>query len=446
MDCSEQLYAFFEVKRKTNDSIANAIAERTPRPPSTDAPLAVQNKVKPSTSPSHIFLTALTSMTSGCRKLQLETDRVVQSALTTMDEVLFGSTEDLESQLNEAISSGVSLATTVTEFLKSVDAALKVESEVVAKLRDRRQLMQRDHDALESSRRPRSVLGSIQRMTQQTEQWLLRRDVNNKGVTTTLPDTTSCIDVLAHCRAAGEVLQAMIVDAKLRLALCEEELELFKKDMFLLGRGGVLSIECDDISLDEHIMTTSSVASKTKSTVAATLTNVTHTLAATGLLKSAGSGATTIRQAVNSLRSRGAAGSVPQHPQTHQNNHNASVNGKHRILRITEEESRDFQQEAVLLEQQLTESSAKAAKEVETSIRELSHLTNLLNEQALIQAEQLSIVAKNTEDTLTNVTKASSELQKPARQSSWVLNPTRQLIVVLWICMLMILAAHIMIR
>ncbi|CUG91671.1 GPI-anchored surface protein, putative [Bodo saltans] len=470
MNRTGDLQTLFEAKREKSSATStttSSVASSADAKPSSSSPSAkVQTSAKRAVpSPSQIFLTALASMSSGCRKLQSETDRVIQSTFTTMDEVLIGSTDDLGSQIKEVIHTGVSLATTVGEFLTSVDAAIAVEKEIARKLEERRK--EQEATTQLSQQKSASVFGSVQRMAQQTEQWLLRREKPKGGEDAAAAPTSSCLDVLAHCRVGGEVLQAMIVDDKLRLALCEEELELFKKDMFLLGRGGVVSVDPpEDLahptaspsptatrggttnnvasSLSSAAATT---ASKTRSTVTATLTNVSNSLGAAGLLKSAGSGASSIRQAVSSLRSSGGERSSQSGNIDGSSRHRHGQNGgRRRVLHITEEESRELKQESVLLEQQLTESSVKAAKEVEASIRELSHLTNLLNEQALIQSEQLSLVAKNTEETLTNVSKASNELQKPARQSSWMLNPTRQLIAVLWICIMTILVAHFLIR
>lgn len=405
---------------------------------------APRSDTSSSPSPSLSFLKALASMSVGCDQLQRETDRVVRSALTTMDEVLLGSTTDLESQIRETIASGVSLGATVAEFLASVDAALTVEREVVMTLRDRRQAeeIEDDDNAMHVGGRSSSFIGSVQRVARRAEEWVFK-SASRTSLQKRNRAMSSCLDALEHCRVGGEILQAVVVEEKLRLALCEEELELFKKDLFVLGRGGVLSGVDDavrhfagpggntDISGgDEAEQRPSHSVMLLGAKVGAAVSN-----------RSGHSAAKSLRQAVHSLRRGG--GSVGEEERLQQP---SKLPHRPRTIRISEDESRELRNEAVLLEQQLTETSTKAAKEVESSIRELSHLTNLLNEQALIQSEQLSLVAKNTEDTLSNVSKASRELQKPSTQSSFLLNPTRQLIALLWICMAFVLLAHYMVR
>lgn len=93
----------------------------------------------------------------------------------------------------------------------------------------------------------------------------------------------------------------------------------------------------------------------------------------------------------------------------------------------------------------LQESSAVAAKEVEASVRELSHLTSLLSENAVLQAEQLASVAKNADEAHRNIDKVREELKKPGKSSLW-LNPTRQMILLLWVSSLLLLIAHFVVR
>lgn len=103
-----------------------------------------------------------------------------------------------------------------------------------------------------------------------------------------------------------------------------------------------------------------------------------------------------------------------------------------------EEETRLQEQSQALLQLQ-HEATAQDAKAVEASIRELSQLTSLMNEQVVQQTEQFSILVRNTETAHTNVQKAVGEVKKPLH-AFW--NPTRQLIALLWACMALVLAVN----
>ncbi|CAJ1036850.1 hypothetical protein, conserved [Leishmania lindenbergi] len=101
-----------------------------------------------------------------------------------------------------------------------------------------------------------------------------------------------------------------------------------------------------------------------------------------------------------------------------------------------EEEARLQEQNRALLEAQ-REASAQDAKAVEASVRELSQLTSLMNEQVMQQTAQFSLLVRNTEAAHANVKKAVGEVAKPL-STFW--NPTRQLVALLWVCMVLVLA------
>ncbi|KPI89012.1 hypothetical protein ABL78_1896 [Leptomonas seymouri] len=106
---------------------------------------------------------------------------------------------------------------------------------------------------------------------------------------------------------------------------------------------------------------------------------------------------------------------------------------------LTKEETARLEEQAQALLQLQDEASAQDAKAVEASIRELSQLTSLMSEQVVQQTEQFSILVRNTETAHTNVQKAVKEVEKPLR-AFW--NPTRQLIALLWACMVFLLSAN----
>ncbi|KAL7707576.1 hypothetical protein N2W54_007480 [Lotmaria passim] len=120
-----------------------------------------------------------------------------------------------------------------------------------------------------------------------------------------------------------------------------------------------------------------------------------------------------------------AAGTVPLPPITQDD--------------LTEEEEVRLQEQGQALLELQHEATAQDAKAVEASIRELSQLTSLMNEQMAQQTEKFAIVVRNTEAAHTNVRKAVDEVKKPV-QAFW--NPTRQLIAFLWACMIVVLVAN----
>lgn len=111
-----------------------------------------------------------------------------------------------------------------------------------------------------------------------------------------------------------------------------------------------------------------------------------------------------------------------------------------------------FQHANQTLHLRLRTSNIRAAKEIETSIRELSHLTSLLQEKSMEQAEQVSLLERNTRDSSRELEKAESELRKPLDQTAkhWLRrlleNGTRQTIVLLWVCTFVLLLSNRLIR
>lgn len=89
------------------------------------------------------------------------------------------------------------------------------------------------------------------------------------------------------------------------------------------------------------------------------------------------------------------------------------------------------------------EELAEEAIEVEGAVRDLAQLNSLINEAVLTQREKFSILVKNTEEAQVTFRKAVSELEKPV-EAFW--NSSRQLMVLLWCCIVVLLAANWLMR
>ncbi|CCW69889.1 unnamed protein product [Phytomonas sp. Hart1] len=109
----------------------------------------------------------------------------------------------------------------------------------------------------------------------------------------------------------------------------------------------------------------------------------------------------------------------------------------------TKDEEQRLKDENVLLLHRQHENSARDAKEVEASVRELSQLTLLMNDKVMQQDEQFSILVKNTEEVRHLMQRSVEELVKPTK-GFW--NPSRQLIALLWISTIFLLLANYLVR
>ncbi|KEG11087.1 syntaxin 1B/2/3 [Trypanosoma grayi] len=253
------------------------------------------------------------------------------------------------------------------------------------------------------------------------------------------------LQLLQHLEAALETLEGTVGRWRLRLALCKEELALYKQEMFAFGRAGVLS--CSDpaktqeggkdrhLSRDNNISQSVSCLRNSEerprsavavvSVVDRVLKKAARTVTAAPLHSGAhvwslmrGHGETGLRDLASPDRA------APQ------------------FVYTAAEEERLAQTNAALLEQQ-KQASAEDAKAVEASVRELSQLTSLMNERVLQQNEQFSILLKNTEAAQSNMQKGVGEVGKSL---TYFWNSTRQLIACLWLSTLVLLIANWVIR
>ncbi|EPY19783.1 syntaxin 1B/2/3 [Strigomonas culicis] len=106
-------------------------------------------------------------------------------------------------------------------------------------------------------------------------------------------------------------------------------------------------------------------------------------------------------------------------------------------------EAAALEQENVQLLEEQRETTAQDAKQIEASVRELSQLTSLANEKVLEQNEQFNVVLNNTAITKSNIDKAGKEVRE-AGESFWT--STKQLIALLWCCIISICVLNTLIR
>lgn len=104
-------------------------------------------------------------------------------------------------------------------------------------------------------------------------------------------------------------------------------------------------------------------------------------------------------------------------------------------LQYTEEETLQLMQEHARLEARQCQVLAEDANQVEAAVRDLSQLNSLVSEAVSSQRETFNIVLKNTEEAQVNMQKATLELEKPLGKF-W--NARRQLIALLWCCILVL--------
>ncbi len=100
--------------------------------------------------------------------------------------------------------------------------------------------------------------------------------------------------------------------------------------------------------------------------------------------------------------------------------------------------------EHAALETRQRDESASAARSVEASIRELGVLTTILQEQVSLQAEQMLLIERNTDESAANVARSRSELAKSADVGFWSFK--RIIAAIVWAHTLALLLLHFIIR
>jgi syntaxin 1B/2/3 len=309
-------------------------------------------------------------------------------------------------------------------------------------------------------------------------------------------------DLAAHLQQVIRIQEQRVAAKRLQVALAKEELALYKSELFLYGHCGVLSCsdmvvaqlaqyrpvaplaEQEKIVLgkdDEHWQDRGSRVSPSsspwprkpsRSGFGATFRVVDGMMQrAAQTVKAAGSHADSAlhvaftgsqaaaRQLLNvgassvdgivmmsAVSGGGGRGQASLAAASSEKGPSTAVAGVRAIQlpplahdELTKEEETRLEKQSQALLQMQHEATAQDAKAVEASIRELSQLTSLMNEQVVQQTEQFSILVRNAEEAHTNVQKAVGEVKKPLR-AFW--NPTRQLIALLWACTTVVLAVN----
>lgn len=260
------------------------------------------------------------------------------------------------------------------------------------------------------------------------------------------------LQLLQHFEVALETLEGDLSRWRLRLTLCKEELALYKQEMFTFARAGVLS--CSDPTKLYEERSEKRVTGVDREREEGSGMGFLTSLQAEGKLRPAAAVVSVVDRVIKEAARTVTTSSLP-HGTTAWSLISGRPSGKSGSQRSlvqdtsvpqfvydAAEEKRLTEANLVLQEQQ-KEASAEDAKAVEASVRELSQLTSLINEQVLQQNEQFSILLKNTETAQMNMQKGVGEVKKTL---SHFWNSTRQLIACLWFSTLLLLFANWLIR
>ncbi|ORC90396.1 syntaxin 1B/2/3 [Trypanosoma theileri] len=337
-------------------------------------------------------------------------------------------------------------------------------------------LLLQEAELLSVSNTIKDLLTSIREAEEQLEKKKSGWDTvlfPTKEETKLLSSVKPSMQFLQHLQAALEIIEGAVGRSRLRLALCKEELVLYKQEMFAFARAGVLS--CLDPARNSKSNKENSVTEKGDTSGNGNSSNNDNNNNNTmGLLyPKPMKGNTSSAVAVVSVVDRvikGAAKTVSSAPLPASTRvfslmrsgvggvgvGGVGVGGINSLFQrsslvettspkfvYTAEEEERLTQANALLEEQQKEASAEDAKAVEASVRELSQLTSLMNEQVMQQNEQFSILLKNTEAAQNNMRKGVGEVGKTLKQF-W--NSTRQLIACIWVSIFILLIANWIIR
>ncbi|RHW69038.1 hypothetical protein DPX39_100106700 [Trypanosoma brucei equiperdum] len=258
--------------------------------------------------------------------------------------------------------------------------------------------------------------------------------------------------MLLHLETALEVVGLCTGRWRLLLALCKEELILYKQEMFSFGRIGVLS--CQDPVKEKCGDAESSISrrepdverpreldlpigcsvEKPKDATQAVMSVVDR------VMKEAARRVTVAPLPLNS----GVWSKIRGNKSNCRNVWNADISEVPvPQFEYSLEEQQQLRVENAMLEKHQRLVSAEDAKAVEVSVRELSQLTSLISERVIQQNEQFSILLKNTEAAQNNMQRGIGEV-KQTLTHFW--NPTRQLIAILWTSIIVLLLANWIIR
>ncbi|RNF19966.1 syntaxin 1B/2/3 [Trypanosoma conorhini] len=259
------------------------------------------------------------------------------------------------------------------------------------------------------------------------------------------------LQFLQHLGAALDVLEGTVGRWRLRLALCKEELALYKREMFTFGRVGVLSCSNPEKEREREEEIPFLGGEKNRGDVDAT--NPTCSPHLEGKPYSPAGVVSVVDLVIKKAARTVTAAPLPHGEQLWSLVAGGRGEASFRMSSLPEaaypqfaynaEEVQRLTEANIVLQEQQKMASAEDAKAVEASVRELSQLTSLMNEQVMQQNEQFSILLRNTEMAHNNMHKGVTEVRKTL-SGFW--NPTRQLILCLWVSILVLLLANWCIR
>ncbi|EPY29387.1 syntaxin 1B/2/3 [Angomonas deanei] len=277
------------------------------------------------------------------------------------------------------------------------------------------------------------------------------------------------IHVLNHFEQQLVSLQSLVADCRLKVVLCKEEVALYKNEMVYFRNAGVLSCEEDPTAgyaepssgeqhdmlrnviekrnemIDVLVGTAPNLIGDVSKQTFSLVDNVVKRAAET--VKAAGAQADQLfvkaietgKNSTEALLHKGVPSALRQGTIASAKEEEDSSP----FFTFTEEETAVLEKENLALVKQHEEALSLDAKLIEASVRELSQLTSLANEQVVIQNEQFSIALQNTEKVQSNMDKALKEMKK-TEAMFWT--NKKQLIALLWMCTIVLLVSNLIIR
>ena len=432
---------------------------KAPLAPTTSAaenPRSASDTTQPALAPPQLLKPAIEAsrtLDAMCTEAVAHSQRRVAEALDQIDECI--DTPDVTASLLLAEAELLSASVAVSNFQQSLKSVA-------------------DRMVSASVMGTWAIAGTALKIDHKTN-WLAAVMFGSSDGTSQHPSMSkvslSYTDLYKHLDEILVILESRVAQ-ELRAALCREELELYESDISFFAKGWAsessylqsesgsqkglcegASSSAQDRSVASGSGTMASSSSAThimnaarktekllKSTVSSATGSVLDIIRATAATTAAAVAAPSLVLPVavaSSTSSRSA-----RHVGASQDGH-FSAEAHRSELHLTEHEIERFElrNEQLLLQQR--QRGTNDAKLVETSVRELSQLTSLMNEMVLQQSEQIGILAKNMDEAQANVLGATRELKKPLKKF-WT--STKQLILVLWLSTAVVLIAHSLFR
>jgi hypothetical protein len=268
------------------------------------------------------------------------------------------------------------------------------------------------------------------------DEGLVLADATLLAVATAVKQLTGTVDKAAvlmknrpapfveHTRSALGLVAQRVGDSRISVALAREEADEHAATLFKLRKAGVVAL---DDAIIEHVVAPSPLEQRAADAAAA---------ASKGAAKDGGGSKT---QSINKafkgvMRLTDKVVSMSTHAATKgfratAASSAASASESAARLRadassvsravddLAEADRSALETEHVALLAAQEHSSAHAAKEIEASVRSLSVLTTIMNEQVALQGEQLLTIERDAKASQESLEKAGQELDKPLRET-----------------------------